>query len=441
MLEHPLPHAAERAIEKLKQADVVIGIPSYNNTRTIGHVVRAAHAGLAKYFPQFSGVIVNSDGGSRDGTRDAVLESRVEDSHLLLLATPLQGVHRLSFPYHGIPGKGSAFRLIFQMAQRLNAKACAVLDADLRSVTPEWIDLLVRPVLHGGFDFVAPYYHRHKYDGTITNSIVYPITRALYGKRIRQPIGGDFGLSPQMIARYVARDDWETDVARYGIDVWMTTIAVAEGLRVCQSFLGAKLHDAKDPSSDLSEMLQQVAGSVFSLMTEYERVWKDAAGSDPVDLFGFRYDVGLDPIPVNVERMVEAFRRGYQELAEIWELALSVDTMQGIHGLFFGCAAGGHGFHLDDKLWVRMIYDFAAAHHRHPMDRSHMLRSLAPLYMARVASFVNETRDMTAADVENRIEQLCLCFETEKPYLLSRWSNNTVAPSTKHAAPKIPVEV
>jgi glucosylglycerate synthase len=440
MPEHALPQAAEMAIERLKQVDVVIGIPSYNNARTIGHVVRAAHAGLAKYFPQFTSVIVNSDGGSRDCTRDAVLESRVEDSHVLLLATPLRGVHRVSFPYHGIPGKGSAFRLIFHMAQRLNARACAVLDADLRSVTPEWIDLLVRPVLHAGFDFVAPYYHRHKYDGTITNSIVYPITRALYGKRIRQPIGGDFGLSPQMIDRYVARDDWETDVARYGIDIWMTTIAVAEGLRVCQSFLGAKLHDAKDPGSDLSEMLQQVVGSVFSLMTEYERVWRHTSGSDPLDLFGFRYDVGLDPIPVNVERMVEAFRRGHRELAEIWEMALSADTLQHVHGLLFGRAAGGSAFHVDDKLWVRTIYDFAAAHHRRPMDRSHMLRSLAPLYMARVASFINETRDMNAAEVENRIEQLCLCFETEKPYLLRRWSNET-APPTKPAAPTIPVEV
>jgi hypothetical protein len=176
-------------------------------------------------------------------------------------------------------------------------------------------------------------------------------------------------------------------------------------------------------------------------MTEYEHVWRHTSGSDPVDLFGFRYDVGLDPIPVNVERMVEAFRRGYQELAEIWEMPLSVDTLQRIHELFFGSAAGGDAFHVGDKLWVRMIYDFAAAHHRRPMDRSHMLRSLSPLYMARVASFVNETRDMNAADVENRIEQLCLCFETEKPYLLRRWSNDTAAPPTKHVAQRIPVEV
>ena len=126
MADKELPADAQRAIEFIRQADIVIGVPSYNNARTIGHVVRAAHAGLAKYFPQFTGVIINSDGGSTDGTQEAVLSSRLEERQLLLLATPLSGVHRLSFPYHGVPGKGSAFRLVFQMARSLKAKACAV---------------------------------------------------------------------------------------------------------------------------------------------------------------------------------------------------------------------------------------------------------------------------------------------------------------------------
>ncbi len=274
-----LPREAVDAIDRLKSADLVVGIPSYNNARTIGHVVRAAQAGLAKYFPGAKSVIINSDGGSRDATRDVVLSAALDDPHLLLLATPILPVHRLSFPYHGIPGKGSAFRMIFALAAHLGVKACAVIDSDLRSITPEWIDLLLRPVVNADYDFVAPYYHRHKYDGTITNSIVYPLTRALYGAQVRQPIGGDFGISSRLIARYLERSDWETDVARYGIDIWMSTIAIAEGFRVCQSFLGAKLHDAKDPGADLSAMLHQVVGSVFTLMEEYESVWARSGDS------------------------------------------------------------------------------------------------------------------------------------------------------------------
>ncbi len=418
-----LPDEARRATEFLNRADIVIGIPSYNNARTIGHVVRAAYAGLAKYFPQWNGVVINSDGGSTDGTRDAVLSARVEDSHLMLLTTPVVAAHRLSFPYHGIPGKGSAFRLIFQLARNLGAKACCVVDSDLRSITPEWIDLLIRPIMFAGYDFVAPYYHRHKYDGTITNSIVYPLTRALYGLRVRQPIGGEFGISARLIERYLKRDDWETDVARYGIDIWMTTIAIAEGFRVCQSFLGAKLHDAKDPGSDLSAMLQQVVGSVFLLMQEYENVWQQKESTEPAELFGFRFDVGLDPIHVNVERMIQTFARCAGELREVWAMALHPATMRGVEELA-RLAATPHGpFHMEDDLWVRIVLDFACAYKRSPVSRGVIVKSLTALYLARVASFVIETESMVASEVEDRIEKLCLTFEEWKPYLRRRWNN------------------
>ncbi len=418
-----LPVDARRAAESIGRADIVIGIPSYNNSRTIGHVVRAANAGLMKYFPQLTGVVVNSDGGSTDDTRDTVLSASVDDAHLMLLSTPLAPVQRLSVPYHGIPGKGSAFRLIFQMAAQLQAKACAVVDSDLRSITPEWIDLLLRPILSADFDFVAPYYHRHKYDGTITNSIVYPLTRALYGLHVRQPIGGEFGVSARLLARYLERDDWETDVARYGIDIWMTTIAIAEGFRVCQSFLGAKLHDAKDPSSDLSAMLQQVVGSVFLLMKEYESVWQNGNASKPVPLFGFRFDVGLDPIDVNVERMITAFGRGAQDLGEIWAMALQPDTYAQVRELGNRAGAEARTFHLEDDLWARVVLDFACAYNRQPLSSRQLLQSLTPLYLARVASFVQQTQSQGSVRVEEDIEKLCLTFEALKPYLVNQWVN------------------
>ncbi|MEZ5351675.1 MAG: cell wall biosynthesis glycosyltransferase [Bryobacteraceae bacterium] len=441
-----LPAEARDSLGRIQSADIVIGIPSYNNARTIGHVVRAAHAGLVKYFPQFNGVIVNSDGGSKDGTRDAVLDARIEDQHLLLLSTPLKGVHRLSFPYHGIPGKGSAFRLIFGMAAELKAKACVVVDSDLRSITPEWIDLLVRPILFGGFDFVAPYYHRHKFDGTITNSIIYPLTRALYGQSIRQPIGGDFGIGPDLVNRYLTRGDWETDVARFGIDIWMTTIAVAEGFRICQSFLGAKLHDAKDPGSDLSAMFQQVLGSLFTLMEQYEPEWRERTGSRAVDVFGFRFDVGLEPISVNLERLLEHFRIGYAELApDIWDHALRPDTLAEVGRLARMAAtpAAVSTFRLDDNLWTRIVYEFAVAFHTAHAERSLLMRSFTPLYFGRVASFVLEARDMDAAQFEARMEDLCLAFERQKRYLLELWpqtpgSRESAAASRDSRQPRVP---
>jgi hypothetical protein len=350
------------------------------------------------------------------------------DDSLMLLPTPLYPVHRLSFPYHGLPGKGSAFRLVFEMARRLQARACAVVDSDLRSITPEWIDLLIRPVLLGKYDFVAPYYHRHKYDGTITNSIVYPLTRMLYGVQVRQPIGGDFGVSPALIDCYLKKDVWETDVARFGIDIWMTTVAVAEGFRVCQSFLGAKLHDAKDPAADLSAMLQQVVGSVFDLMQEYEKVWREKQGSCSVPLFGFRFGVGLDPIHVDVDRMLREFRRGSAELGDIWSVGMQRGTLSEIRRLASETEENPV-FHLEDGLWAKVVLDFSMAYRVNPLLRGPLLRSLTPLYLARVASFVKETESLAADDVEERMEALCSSFESLKPYLISLWSGAPIQES------------
>lgn len=422
---------AEAAIGELGRVDIVVGVPSFNNCRTVSHVVRAVQAGLARYFPERVALIVNSDGGSTDSTREAVLEARLEDGHLLLLDTPLHPVHRLSAPYHGIPGKGSAFRLIFEIARRLEAGACAVVDSDLRSIAPEWMDGLLRPVLSAGFDFVAPYYHRHKYDGTITNSIVYPLTRALYGLRVRQPIGGDFGMSARMVARYLESDDWESDVARFGIDIWLTTIAVAEGFRVCQSFLGAKLHDAKDPAADLTSMLQQVVGSVFGLMGIYDKLWLERTGSMAAPLYGFQYAVGIDAVSVDVDRMLAGFRRGSQELAEFWALALDAETLARVASLAETAAGAPAGFHVDDELWARIVYEFAASYRKLPLERTHLLRSLTPLYLARVASFVLETAPLSAFEAEERIERLCQCFENLKPRLAAGWAGVAEPPGAE----------
>ncbi|MDI6727866.1 MAG: glycosyltransferase [Thermodesulfovibrionales bacterium] len=404
-------------LEDIKEADVLVGIPSYNNARTIGHVVRAVQAGFAKYFPDRKCVLINSDGGSTDGTMDAVQNAAI-DFQSILLHHRVRPAFKITTPYHGIPGKGSAFRTIFEIADALNVKACAVVDSDLRSITPEWIELLIKPVVEGNLDYVAPLYHRHKYDGTITNSIVYPLTRALYGKRIRQPIGGDFGFSGKLAKFYLTKDVWETDVARYGIDIWMTTTAIANNFKVCQSFLGAKIHDPKDPGADLSAMLYQVVGATFDLMETYSDVWKNIKGSEPVLTCGFQYAVGLEPVNVNLDRMIEKFRLGVKELMDIWKEFLPEGIID-----FFNKAEGlpKEEFHIPDEIWVEIIYSFALAAHNKLINKEHLLKSLTPLYIGRTASFVLETWESDAEEVEEKIENLCIAFEKKKSLLIDKW--------------------
>jgi glycosyltransferase involved in cell wall biosynthesis len=405
-------------IGQIGQADIVVGIPSYNSAKTIGHVVRAVQAGLAKYFPDHKAVLVNSDGGSSDGTVNVVQNTTIEDFSSILLKHRTEPMYKMAFPYSGIPGKGSAFRAVFAIAAALNAKACAVVDSDLRSITPEWIELLITPVLQNEFDYIAPLYHRHKFDGTITNSIVYPLTRALYGKRVRQPIGGDFGFSGRLAKFYLTKDVWDTDVARFGIDIWMTTTALANGFRVAQSFLGAKIHDAKDPGSDLSDMLYQVVSSTFGLMDGYAEEWMAIQSSQSVPTFGFEYSVGLEPIKVNTARMINIFREGINNLHDIWLSILGTGDLREVERLG---KLDDSEFRFPIALWTRVVYDYAISFHQRKLPPEHLIKSLTPLYLGKTASFILDAEYMDAHEAEAEIEKLCLEFENSKPYLITNW--------------------
>lgn len=409
----------QKQIDALGSADIVVGIPSYNNADTIGHVVRMAQAGIHRYYSSLRGIIINSDGGSSDGTAEKVLEVPSDPDHAVVqLPYPVYPVHKLSTGYDGIPGKGSAFRTIFHIARHVGARVLIVFDSDLRSITPEWVRALADPILEKGYGFVAPYYTRHKFDGTITNSIVYPLNRALYGKRIRQPIGGDFAFSAPLLDVFLSKDVWTTDVARFGIDIWVTTQAVVSRFNVCQAFLGAKVHNAKDPASDLSAMLAQVVGSLFQETERNAAVWQKVRGSEPVPIIGGVEAVSTEAVQVDVRRMIDSFVLGYQNLREIWALAITPATMLGLKKI---AQTPPDRFEFPDETWVGVIYDFALAYRLRAINRDQLLRSLTPLYLGRVASFVTKMKDAGPEEVEQQVERLCLSFEAQKPYLISRW--------------------
>ena len=332
MPETALTPAVRDQIARLGEADIMVGIPSFKNAATIGYVVRAAQAGLVQYFPDLRPVVVNSDAGSPDGTGRVVIETEPPDYiEQILLVRPSHKLQRVSLTYpeiDGVGGKGAALRTIFEIAAALKVQALVVVDSDLRSIVPEWIELLAGPILKGGYDFVAPLYARYKYDGTITNTVTYPLTRALYGHRIRQPIGGDFGVSGDLVRHYLTLDDWTDDVSKFGIDIWMTTSALAGGFAVCQTRLGAKIHDPKDPGSDLGPMFRQVVGTILRLAEKHEDHWLDDQGSHDVPAYGFERIIDPPPLEVNTLRLLSEFHAGSLTLADLWGSMLAPATLE-----------------------------------------------------------------------------------------------------------------
>jgi glucosylglycerate synthase len=380
-------------VKRIASADVVVGIPSFRNAATIGQVAATAAKGLREHFGGARVAIVNADGGSEDGTPERVVEGAA-------------GVPVAVGRYIGPPGKGSAFRAIFSAVGMLGARACAVVDSDLRSITPEWIGRLVTPITSGDADYVTPLYARHKHDGTITNSVAYPLTRALYGLRARQPIGGEFGFRADLATAYLAQPVWDTDVARFGIDIFMTTTAIARGAKVAQAFLGAKVHDPKDPAADLGPMFTQVVGTLFRLAAENQAIWSTVQGSKDVPVIGDVKPVEPEAIPADPKRLREKYDAGSGEHEATWREILSARVPDS----------------LDAKAWARIVFDHLDAALRRPADSERIARSLLPLYHLRTASFIEEVRDMTTAQSEAVVEEGARAMEEEKRRFVERRS-------------------
>ena len=385
-------------VARVGRADLLVGIPSFNNAGTVGHVARTVATGLRTHFPDSSPVIVNADGGSKDGTSDVI-------------AASTDGLPTITGAYVGPPGKGSAFRAIFEVALELGVDACAVVDSDLRSITPAWIDRLISPIRGGTADYVTPLYARHKFDGTITNNVAYPLTRALYGLRLRQPIGGEFGFSPELARDFVAgaafggANVWDTDVARFGIDIYMTTTALVRGKRIVQAFLGAKIHDPKDPGADLAPMFTQVVSTAFRLAIANPETWRDGRGSKPTEIVGSIDPVEPEAVNASVEILQRKYAAGRAEHQRTWDQILAKAVPNRV----------------DDAAWASIVYDFLLASKQRPAETQRYVGALVPLYFARVASFIDEAKDLDTAQAEALVERQAATFEKMKKALVDRW--------------------
>jgi len=389
----------------IDKADLVVGIPSYNEADTIAYAALQASEGLVRYFPGIRAVVINCDNNSPDHTKKAFIETATQVPKIYISTAP--GVH----------GKGYNLRNLFRKAAELQAKAIVAVDADAQTLTPEWIKHLAEP-LFKGFAFVTPLYVQHKYDELINHAIAYPLVRTFFGRRVRQPIGGDFGLSGELARHYLQSTLWGEAVAGFGIGVWMTTLALSRGALLCQAFVGKpKIHRPRDPAGSV---FRQILGTIFSLIPQLNASWLRVKHSRPTPVFGFHPGEPEAPpeVTVDAERLFARFREGLPSYGEVWEQVFSRDVFSQLLEIF-GMEKPVFDFPTD--LWARILFDSAVSHRDRVCDLDLMIDSLLPLYFGKTFAFIKKTNRMSARQAEEAIEEDCTVFEMTKPYLVKRW--------------------
>jgi hypothetical protein len=256
-----------------------------------------------------------------------------------------------------------------------------------------------------------PIYSMGAYDGLLNTAILYPVTRALYGRRVHHPLSSDFQISRSLLDRLAARNPSSPLL-------WPSIDAAMAGVPIAEAHLG--IPRAQSPSNlDLPALLAATAGPLFAEMDRSAAFWQRLRGSHEVAQLGAPATAPLDPGPIDTQPMLEAFQRGAGNLQEIWQLVLPPVSLLALHKLARTPAAT---FRMPDSLWARIVYDFALAHRIRTINHGHLFGAFTPLYLGWTAGYVAElAANPSPAAAAARAEALARTFESEKTYLLQRW--------------------
>jgi glucosylglycerate synthase len=397
------------------EADLLVAIPTYNNEGTIGQTIQAVEDSYQQNFVRDRVAILNVDGGSSDQTQEIILNLNGKKSSLRRGITSLRTVHRVTAQYGRTPSQGSALKIVFAAADLLRVRACAVVSPATISLDPAWVANLLRPAYRQDFAFVAPLYSRSKFQGLLARNLLYPMSRAVFGVRIREMYADEWGFSGRLATECASEKMDEAVRARP--EAWMAVNAICNGMKCSQSYLGPRTAILAGP--DIVETIRQTVGNLFYCCDAFQDHWLDRTGTESVQTFGSDHELTAEDAPPRQDKSFELFRSGVQALQDsVLKSILAKETLAKLKEIV---TKDIDQFDFPSELWVRVLYDFAAAYHRTTIARDHILQALVPLYRGQLFSFLAQHAQSTPEEMEADTEALCLEFERQKPYLIERW--------------------
>jgi hypothetical protein len=299
----------------------------------------------------------------------------------------------------------------YKLAQENRASACVLLGAESQSLHPEAIRALARSALQT--DLTTAYYNLGPREGLVNSAILYPVTRALFGTRPRFPIAIDLGLSLRMAERLATVAQRFTATGQNDAFLWPLSEAATASYSIGEVNIGPRTLP-QPVTPDLNTLLTQIDGSLFADVDAKASFWQRARGVQPPQ--PITESTPIAEPPADIAPMLDAFRLAYTNLHEIWSLVLPPNSLLGLKKLSL---MNPESFRMPDNLWARIVYDFILAYRLRTINRGHLLGALTPLYLAWAASHL--TLISSGTPPEKHIQDVAVAFETDKPYLVSRW--------------------
>jgi hypothetical protein len=410
-----LSDALLRQLIAVGQVDILVGLPTLDNAATVLDVARAVHVCFTRDFPRLRTVMINSDGGSTDGTPDLIRSASFPAAGTVLTSHSLRTLHRVVAPYHGLPGKHTALRTVFAAAELTQAKVLVVVNPLGPTTSSEQVTELISPIARSEVEFLAPCHRRHPLDGVLVTQLVRPLVRALYGVGLDEPLGGEFSCSGRFAAHCLKQDIWNHDVDRFAIDLRLRTEAVAEGFAVGQIWRPATT--VAGARTKLREAVQQVALALTESLRAHDRFWTKANGVVELRRWGTDPKESSESPAWDYEGLAAQARHDIVEIRPLLEEVLDPSLLARILE-----ETSAPELHSDDELWVRTVYAFAAATRRGPTSVEHLAGTFVPLYLWRSAAFMAHAALEADATVRNELDSLCQTFQRLKPLLVERWS-------------------
>ncbi|MCD6550450.1 glycosyltransferase [bacterium] len=381
----------------VKQADLVVGIPSYSEASTISFVTEQVSRGLKEYYPRLKSVIINVDNNSPDNTKGAFLSSKSEIP-LIYISTP-----------QGVKGKGYNFYNLFSLFRELKAKVGIVVDADLKSIKPIWVKHLAEPIFSGKYKYAAPFYARKKDDATITNQIVFPLVYGLFGVNIRQPIGGEFSFSNELVDFWL-NQKWSEQVNQYGIDVFMSTYAILSEFPLCQVNLINKIHKPSAPN--LGPMFIQVASTLFGIINDNIEKIKLVEKVKEVSMLGEKDIPKIENTIPDSSHFKKLFQAEFGVYRDILGDCISKEIIEQIQ------QENGKTPQIGVDVWIKIIYDSIYCFNKE--KDSEIIKALRSLYFGRVAHFFEEIAMLSPEESEKKVLEQANYFFEKRDYLLNK---------------------